>query len=276
MAGRGSGSYQRPGTTGRPAERPSGQPVRDGSGARRPGDGTGTRPEDGRLADRRSGEPGEGPFGDRRPGEIDDREDLEQRRDELGEKWEGRETNREEAREDWQDYGDKVRNERYEYAEKYYDEYWGWHHSHHHHHYHSSAVYVSLGCSHSTVIVSSHTFYYCGGTYYDRVYVQSEVRYVPVSAPSGAELESLENPTVMVIDGEEYYLDNGSFYQQIRRDGKVLYVVVDPPVNAEVPSLPEGARELQVGDVTYYQFDRVFYRKLGEIYVVVEPPAPVS
>jgi hypothetical protein len=267
MAGRGSGSYQRPGTTGRPAERSRAQPARDGAGARR---SEGERP-----GDRRSGERGESPFGDRRPGEVGDREDLKQRREELGDR-EGRETRREEAREDWQDYGDKVRDERREYAEDYYDEYWGWHHSHHHHHYHSSAVYVSLGCSHSTVIVSSHTFYYCGGTYYDRVYVQSEVRYVPVSAPSGAELASLENPTVMVIDGEEYYLDNGSFYQQIRRDGKVLYVVVDPPVNAEVPSLPEGARELQVGDVTYYQFDRVFYRKLGEIYVVVEPPAPVS
>jgi hypothetical protein len=275
MAGRGSGAYQRPGSTGRPADRPSTQPVRDGSAPKRPGDGAGTRrpgdgskrPGDERPVDRRPGEGGEGPFGDRRPGDIDDRErpDPEDRQN-----W------REENREDWQEYGNDVRHERREYAEDYYDEYWGWHHSHHYAHYHSPSVYVSLGCRHETVIVSSHTFYYCGGSYYDRVYVKSEVRYVPVSAPSGAERTSLENPTLMVIDGEEYFLDGGSFYQQIRRDGKVLYVVVDPPVNAEVPILPEGARELKVGGATYYQFDKVFYRKLGDGYVVVEPPEPVS
>jgi len=123
-------------------------------------------------------------------------------------------------------------------------------------------------------VVSSHTFYYCGGSYYDRVYVQSEVRYVPVSAPSGAELTKLENPVAMVIEGETYYLDNGNFYTKVRRDGKDVYVVIDPPIGAEVPSLPEEVREFKVGDATYYQFDKVFYRKLGDHYVVVPPPNP--
>jgi hypothetical protein len=122
--------------------------------------------------------------------------------------------------------------------------------------------------------VSSHSFYYCGGNYYDRVYVKSEVRYVPVSAPSGAEITSLEDPTSMIIDGEEYFLSKGTFYTKVRRDGKDIYVVIDPPTGAEVPSLPGGAREMEVAGATYYQFDRVFYRKLGEIYVVVDPPAP--
>ena len=60
--------------------------------------------------------------------------------------------------------------------------------------------------------------------------------------------------------GHEYFLAKGTFYFKVRRDGKDVYVVIDPPTGAEVPSLPEDARELEVGGVTYYQFDRAFYR----------------
>jgi len=98
------------------------------------------------------------------------------------------------------------------------------------------------------------------------------VQYVPVSAPDGAELDQLDDATEVVIDGESYYLANGSFYTKVQRDGKDVYVVVDPPVGAEVQSLPEETREFKIGDDTYYQFDKVFYRKQGSGYVVVDPP----
>ena len=80
--------------------------------------------------------------------------------------------------------------------------------------------------------------------------------------------------SVIVIDGDEYFLSKGTFYIKVRREGKDVYVVIDPPTGAEVPSLPEGVRELEVAGMTYYQFDRIFYRKLGGVYVVVDPPAP--
>jgi hypothetical protein len=66
------------------------------------------------------------------------------------------------------------------------------------------------------------------------------------------------------------------FYQQITRDGKQLYVVVDPPYGAEVKSISEDALEVTVEDKTYYQYDKVFYRKVGDgedtTYVIVASP----
>ena len=100
------------------------------------------------------------------------------------------------------------------------------------------------------------------------------MKYVPVAASSGAERTALESSTRMVIEGKEYWLDQGTFYVAVERDGRRVYVVVDPPVGAEVPKLPEEAREMKVDGQTYWQFDRVFYKKLGDVYVVVPPPAP--
>ena len=53
-----------------------------------------------------------------------------------------------------------------------------------------------------------------------------------------------------------------------------MFVVVDPPVGAElqVDSLPDGAVEVDVDGVAYYQFDAVFYQKTAGGYVVVEGP----
>ncbi len=194
----------------------------------------------------------------------------------MGDRQQNRQDHFQEAQDNRQGWADNVREERQEYAEKYYDEYWNWHHGYMGSAYYAPHVFVSLGCSNQVVVVSAHSYYYCGGSYYDRVIVQSEVKYVPVSAPSGAEITKLENPTEIVIDGKTYYLDNGSFYIQVTRDGKQIYVVVDPPVGAEVPSLPDGARELDVAGDSYYQFDKVFYRKLGDRYVIVDPPKPKS
>ena len=208
------------------------------------------------------------PGGDREG--VEDRQD--QRQDAIKDRQEDRQDWADDAREDRQKEYKKVRKERQEHYEKYYDEYWGWHHAHWRAHYYSRAAFLALDCGRTTVVVSTHSYYYCGGTYYDRVYIQNEVQYVPVSAPSGAELDQLDDATVVVVDGESYYLADGSFYTKLRRDGKDVYVVIDPPLGAEVTSLPQETREFQVGNDTYYQFDKVFYMKHGSGYVVVDPP----
>ena len=100
--------------------------------------------------------------------------------------------------------------------------------------------------------------------------------YAEISAPAGAEVESLTNPYETKVEGETYYVSDNTFYKRITRDGKQRYVVVDPPYGAEVKSIPEDALEVSVDGKNYYQYDKVFYRKVGEgdktTYVIVASP----
>jgi hypothetical protein len=52
--------------------------------------------------------------------------------------------------------------------------------------------------------------------------------------------------------------------------------VVDAPYGAEVESIPEKAVEVKVEGTTYYQYDKLFYRKISEgkktTYVIVASP----
>jgi hypothetical protein len=123
------------------------------------------------------------------------REGAEDRQDAIKDRQEDRRDWADDAREDRQENIEKIRKERKEHYEKYYDEYWGWHHAYWGSRYYSRTAFLALDCGRTTVVVSTHSYYYCGGTYYDRVYIQNEVQYVPVSAPDGAELDQLDDAT---------------------------------------------------------------------------------
>jgi hypothetical protein len=69
---------------------------------------------------------------------------------------------------------------------------------------------------------------------------------------------------------------DGHFEEKVQREGRFVYVAVDPPLGAEVLSLPESAVEIEVSGVGYYQYDRVFYRRVVHptrtAYVIVASP----
>jgi uncharacterized membrane protein len=82
----------------------------------------------------------------------------------------------------------------------------------------------------------------------------------------------LSNPQVLTVDGKEYYLSAHIFYQKITRNGQDFYVTVDAPVGARVAMIPEYAVEIQHKGQSYFRFDRIFYQKLGDGFVVVKNP----
>lgn len=195
-------------------------------------------------------------------------------------RWEWREENRE----DWQEYYDQVRQERwnkYNYLyHEYYDDYW---HSHwwYHDHYHSSvsiSFYINdtPPCSKTVVIANGATYYYCENVWYQPSYTQGEVKYIVISPPPGAEVTYLDNYEVINVGGQSYYVSHHTFHQRIERDGRTLFVVVDPPPGARVMSIPEHSVELEVNGKSYYRYDRIWYQKqeLADGYTVVPPPPP--
>ncbi len=51
--------------------------------------------------------------------------------------------------------------------------------------------------------------------------------------------------------------------------------VIRPAVGVRVAVLPVGWRSMVVAGATYYVVDKVYYRRQGDTYIVVEPPAVV-
>ena len=90
--------------------------------------------------------------------------------------------------------------------------------------------------------------------------------------PAGAELTSLPDPYKVTVGRQDYFVSNHVFYQKITRDGQTLYVTVDAPPGARVPTIPEYAVEIAVKGKNYYRFDKIFYQKEGEFFVVVNNP----
>jgi YHS domain-containing protein len=116
------------------------------------------------------------------------------------------------------------------------------------------------------------TYYYCNSVWYQPAYNAGEVKYIVTAPPAGAELPSIPGPHKMTVGGKEYYLSNHVFYQQITRNGQTLYVTVDAPPGAKVPSIPEYAVEIEHQGENYYRFDKIFYVKQGDFFVVVKNP----
>jgi hypothetical protein len=200
-------------------------------------------------------------------------------RDQAREDWN---ENREERREDWQDYRDDVREDWQDYYHDHYHDDWDddwyspWWYG-----YPVSTVSFAFymdntpPCSKTVVInqtTGQTTYYYCNSVWYQPAYNAGEVKYIVTAPPAGAELPSIPSPHKMTVGGKEYYLSNHVFYQQITRDGQTLYVTVDAPPGAKAPSIPEYAVEIEHQGQSYYRFDKIFYVKQGDAFVVVKNP----
>jgi hemin uptake protein HemP len=119
---------------------------------------------------------------------------------------------------------------------------------------------------------TSTTYYYCNSVWYQPTYAGGDVKYVVTSPPAGGELATLVEPYSVTVDGKEYFVSNHVFYQRITRDGKLLYVTVDAPPGAKVPTIPQYAVEIEHKGQSYYRFDRIFYQRQGDAFVVVANP----
>jgi hypothetical protein len=156
------GSFGGRSSAARPSTRPAGGSFeRPSTRPERPS----TRPE------RPSTQPAE------RPGEGDRDDNREDRQD-----W------RDDAREDRQDYRDAARYQRAEYAEDLYtyDEWaedrWSWRVGA----ALSASTFRSLSCTPTTVVVGSTTYYQCGSSWYNRAYQGGQVTYIVVNPPPGS------------------------------------------------------------------------------------------
>lgn len=178
---------------------------------------------------------------------------------------------RDQNREDWQDW----------YEDEYHDQWDDHYHSTWWYGYPVSSVSYSFyvddtpPCQNKVLV--SHaggytTYYQCNSVWYQPAYASGDVKYVVASPPAGAEVASLSYYYVVTVDGKDYYVSNHAFYQAVTRNGQIVYVLVDPPVGAQVPTIPQYAVEIQHQEKTYYRFDKVFYQRQGDAFVVVANP----
>ena len=124
-----------------------------------------------------------------------------------------------------------------------------------------------------TVVINqatgSTTYYYCNSMWYQPAYSAGEVKYIVTAPPAGAELTALTDPYKVTVRGQDYFVSNHVFYQKITRNGQTLYVTVDAPAGARVPTIPEYAVEIVHLGQSYYRFDKIFYQRQGDFFVVV-------
>ena len=59
----------------------------------------------------------------------------------------------------------------------------------------------------------------------------------------------------LFVNGAPYYYDEGIYYQQAGTDYQEIY----PPVGAGIQELPDGAIEIDAGNLTYYYAAGAFY-----------------
>ena len=189
---------------------------------------------------------------------------------------------RDEIREDWQDWRDDAREDWQDWYEDRYDDYWDdrWYSSWWYGYpvstvSYSFYIYDQKPCQQTVVINQSRgstTYYYCDSIWYQQAYTSGSVKYVVTSPPAGAELSTLSDPQQVTVNGQDYYVSNHVFYQKIVRKGETLYTTVDAPIGAVVPTIPEYAVAIEAQGDPYYRFDSIFYQKRGDGFVVVANP----
>jgi len=189
---------------------------------------------------------------------------------------------RDEAREDWQDWRDQSREDWQDWYEDEYDDHWDDHwHSSWWYGYPVSTVSYSFYINNSppcqqTVLINqvtgNTTYYYCNSVWYQPAYAGGEVKYVVTAPPAGAELSTLTDPYQVTVGGQDYFVSNHVFYQKITRNGQTLYVTVDAPPGARVPTIPQYAVGIEHQGQSYYRFDKIFYQRQGDFFVVVANP----
>jgi hypothetical protein len=96
--------------------------------------------------------------------------------------------------------------------------------------------------------------------------------------PPAEELESIpDGSPSFVADAETYYYVDFNFYVAYDEDGKTGFVNGEPDIGAQLDTLPEQAEAIEYENVTYYQWDSVFFEEVeddagGTFYEVVDSP----
>ena len=76
----------------------------------------------------------------------------------------------------------------------------------------------------------------------------------------------------ILVNSQPYYYDDGIYYQQEGDDYQEVY----PPVGADIPQVPDGAVEIDAGNITYYYAGGAFYVEQDNGFVVAPPPIGVT
>lgn len=199
-----------------------------------------------------------------------------------GQSREDRQNWRDQNREDWQNQMNQSRENWQDWYEDEYHDHWDDHwYSPWWYGYPVSAVSFSFyiddtpPCQKTVVInqaTGSTTYYYCNSLWYQPAYSSGEVKYIVTAPPAGAEMTSIADPYKVTVGGQDYYVSNHVFYQKITRNGQTLYMTVDAPPGARIPTIPEYAVEIEHQGQRYYRFDKIFYSRQGESFVVVKNP----
>jgi len=74
------------------------------------------------------------------------------------------------------------------------------------------------------------------------------------------------------VNGAPYYYDDGIYYQQAGDDYQEVY----PPLGADVPELPDGAIEIDAGNLAYYYAGGAFYVQQDGGFVIAPTPMGVT
>jgi hypothetical protein len=211
-----------------------------------------------------------------------------EQKEQLREKFEGAGVkpedlpDREEIREDWQEWRDDAREDWQDWYEDRYDDYWDdrWYSSWWYG-YPVGAIPYSFylndtpPCQETIVInqvAGTTNYYYCDSIWYQPVSTAGEVKYVVTVPPSGTELPTLADPYKVTVSGQDYFVSNHVFYKKINRNDQDFYVSVDAPHGARVPTIPEYAVEVEIQGQSYYRFDRIFYERKEDGFMVVTMP----
>ncbi len=89
---------------------------------------------------------------------------------------------------------------------------------------------TTLPAGHTTVHVGKSSYHYCGGYYYQPVYVNGVTNYIVVQPPVGTVVDELPSGAIgESVGGVMYYRVGGSWYRPMYVTGQVSYVVVAPP-----------------------------------------------
>jgi hypothetical protein len=189
---------------------------------------------------------------------------------------------RDEIREDWQDWRDESREDWQDWYDDRYGDYWDdrwrtiwWYGNPVSTVPYSFYIDDTPPCQETIVInkiTGTTTYYYCDAIWYQPVYTSGEVMYVVAAPPPDAELSTLTDPYKVTVSGQDYFVSNHIFYREITRDGQVLYVSVFAPRGARVPTIPPYAVEIKARGEIFYRFDNIFYVRKEDGFMVTGNP----